>query len=48
MIAVATDREKWEARRKELRGKNRALLLVLVGLALLFYFISIVRTGALL
>ena len=48
MTAVATDREKWLARRKELRGKNRALLLVLIALALLFYFISIVRTGALL
>ena len=48
MSAVATDRDRWEARRRELRGRNRALLLVLVGLCLLFYFISIVRTGALL
>jgi hypothetical protein len=46
MIAM-TDKERWQARRRELRGKNRALLLALLALCALFYFIAVVRMGAL-
>jgi len=46
MIAV-TDKERWHARRREYRGKNRALLIALLVLALIFYFIALVRMGAL-
>jgi hypothetical protein len=45
MIAM-TEKERWLARRKELRGKNRAVLVALLALALLFYLIAIVRMGA--
>lgn len=45
MIAM-TETERWKARRKELRGKNRALLIALLVLAALFYFIAMVRFGA--
>lgn len=45
MIAMA-DKDRWEARRKEVRGKNRAVLLALIALAALFYFIAMVRFGA--
>ena len=45
MIAM-TDKHRWEARRQELRGKNRALLIALAVLAALFYFIAMVRFGA--
>jgi hypothetical protein len=45
MIAM-TDKERWLARRKELRGKNRAVLIALIALCALFYFIAIVRMGA--
>jgi hypothetical protein len=45
MIAM-TEKQRWLARRREVRGKNRAVLLVLVSLAALFYFIALVRMGA--
>jgi hypothetical protein len=45
MIAM-TEKQRWEARRRELRGKNRALLIALAVLAALFYFIAMVRFGA--
>jgi hypothetical protein len=45
MIAM-TDKRGWQERRRAVRGKNRAVLLALVALALLFYFIAMVRFGA--
>jgi hypothetical protein len=45
MIAV-TEKDRWLARRRELRGRNRVVLIALIALALLFYFISLVRMGA--
>jgi hypothetical protein len=45
MTAMA-DKDRWEAWRRGQRGRNRALLVVLVILAALFYFIAMVRFGA--
>jgi hypothetical protein len=39
MVSAMDDRQ------RRVRGKNRALLAVLVGLAALFYAITIVRMG---
>jgi hypothetical protein len=45
-MTAMTDKRGWEERRRAARGRNRAVLLALVGLALLFYFIAVVRFGA--
>jgi hypothetical protein len=45
-MTALTQKERWEARRKELRGKNRAVLIALLVLAAIFYFIAMVRFGA--
>jgi len=45
-MTALTQRERWEARRKELRGKNRAVLIALLLLAAIFYFVAMVRFGA--
>ena len=44
-MAVTMD-ESGDARRKLVRSKNRALALVIVGLCVLFYLITIARMGA--
>jgi len=41
MTAVET----MDERQRRIRGRNRALLIVLLGLVALFYTISIVRMG---
>ena len=45
-MTALTRKDPWEARRKELRGKNRAVLIALLVLAAIFYFIAMVRFGA--
>jgi hypothetical protein len=45
-MTAMVEKHRWEARRKELRGKNRAVLVALLVLAALFYFIAMVRFGA--
>jgi hypothetical protein len=45
-MTVSTDKERWLARRRELRGKNRAVLVALIVLAAIFYFITVIRFGA--
>jgi len=44
MAADSTNRPS-DARMRVIRGRNRALLLVLVGLAVLFYALTFVRMG---
>jgi len=40
-----TGTEREQERRRTIRGRNRALVAVLVGLVALFYAITIVRMG---
>jgi hypothetical protein len=44
-MAVTMD-DRRDARRKLVRSKNRVLALVIVGLCVLFYLITIARMGA--
>jgi hypothetical protein len=44
MAVTMNDRE--DARRRLQRSKNRALALLIVGLCVLFYLITIARMGA--
>ena len=37
--------ESYEERRKRLRGRNYAVLAVLIGLVVMFYVITLVRMG---
>ena len=45
MIAAGSTNRPSDARMRVIRARNRALLVVLVGLALLFYALTFVRMG---